>query len=74
MLGDFMNKNDLRYIKTEENESQYITMYNVLVSRQPQRIIINFGTNNAGAHAVPTQFAAVYKNALAQVQAACPNT
>ena len=60
--------------ETEEDESQYITMYNVLVSRQPQRIIINFGTNNAGAHAVPTQFAAVYKNALAQVQAACPNT
>ena len=60
--------------ETEENESQYITMYNVLVSRQPQRIIINFGTNNAGAHAVPTQFAAAYKNALAQIQAACPNT
>lgn len=60
--------------ETEENESQYITMYNVLLSRQPQRIIINFGTNNAGAHAVPTQFAAVYKNALAQIQAACPNT
>lgn len=60
--------------ETEEDESQYITMYNVLVSRQPKRIIINFGTNNAGAHAVPSQFAAVYKDTLRQIKTACPDT
>lgn len=60
--------------ETEEDESQYITMFNVLAGRQPKRIIINFGTNNAGAHAVPQQFAAVYRNTLEQIQSACPNT
>ncbi|MBR2027653.1 MAG: SGNH/GDSL hydrolase family protein [Oscillospiraceae bacterium] len=60
--------------ETEEDESQYITMYNVLVNRQPQRIIINFGTNNAGAHAVPEQFARTYADTLSLIKAACPNT
>ena len=60
--------------ETEEDESQYTTMYNVLVSRQPQRIIINFGTNNAGSHAVPSQFAKTYADSIALIKAACPNT
>ena len=60
--------------ETEEDESRYTTMYNVLIGRQPERIIINFGTNNAGAHAVPQQFAAVYRNTLEQIESACPDT
>lgn len=60
--------------ETEEDESRYITMFNVLAGKQPQRIIINFGTNNAGSHAVPAQFAKTYADTLNQIKTTCPNT
>ncbi|MBE6895097.1 MAG: hypothetical protein E7483_05820 [Ruminococcaceae bacterium] len=60
--------------ETEEDESQYITMVQALANKQPKRIIINFGTNNAGVHAVADSFKATYTDTLAQIQAVCPNT
>jgi len=60
--------------ETEEDESQYITMIQALANKQPKRIIINFGTNNAGSHAVADSFKATYADTLAQIQSVCPNT
>ena len=60
--------------ETEEDESQYITMLQSIAIRQPKRIIINFGTNNAGSHAIPEQFAAVYADTLKQIESSCPKT
>ena len=60
--------------ETEEDESQYITMLDVLAGKQPKRIIINFGTNNAGKGASADYFAYMYSNVLAQIKAVCPDT
>ena len=60
--------------ETEEDESQYINTIQALAIKQPKRIIINFGTNNAGAHASPAQFKSVYSQTLQQIKAVCPNT
>lgn len=60
--------------ETEEDESQYITMLQVLANTQPKRIIINFGTNNAGKGADEDYFAYLYSQALMQIKTVCPNT
>ena len=60
--------------ETEEDESQYITMLQVLANTQPKRIIINFGTNNAGKDASTDYFSYMYSQALMQIKTVCPNT
>ncbi len=60
--------------ETEEDESQYITMLQVLANIQPRRIIINFGTNNAGKGADTDYFVYMYSNVLTQIKSVCPNT
>lgn len=60
--------------ETEEDESQYITMLQVLANIQPKRIIINFGTNNAGKNADSDYFVYLYANVLSQIKLYCPNT
>lgn len=60
--------------ETEEDESQYITMLQVLANIQPKRIIINFGTNNAGKDADADYFVYMYANTIAQIKTFCPNT
>ena len=60
--------------ETEEDESSYITMLQVLANIQPKRIIFNFGTNNAGKDADADYFAYMYSNVLSQIKATCPNT
>jgi len=60
--------------ETEEDESQYITMLQVLANKQPDRIIINFGTNNAGKDASADYFVYMYSDVISQINAACPNT
>ena len=59
---------------TEEDESQYITMIQAIAARQPARIIINFGTNNAGKDANAEGFASSYLQVLSQIKAYCPHT
>lgn len=60
--------------ETEEDESSYITMLQVLANIQPKRIVINFGTNNAGKDADADYFAYIYSGVLSQIKSACPNT
>ena len=60
--------------ETEEDESQYITMLQVLAAKQPARIILNFGTNNAGKDADAENFAYMYEQVLSQIEAYCPYT
>lgn len=60
--------------ETEEDESQYITMLQVLANKQPKRIIINFGTNNAGKDASTSYFSRTYSGVLEQIETVCPNT
>ncbi|MBE6878478.1 MAG: hypothetical protein E7488_04855 [Ruminococcaceae bacterium] len=60
--------------ETEEDESQYITVLQVLANIQPKRIIINFGTNNAGKDADADYFVYMYSNVLSQIKSVCPNT
>lgn len=60
--------------ETEEDESSYITMLQVLANIQPKRIVINFGTNNAGKDADADYFAYIYSSVLSQIKSACPGT
>lgn len=60
--------------ETEEDESQYITMLQVLGNIQPKRIVLNFGTNNAGKGASSDYFMHLYYNMVAQIKSVCPNT
>lgn len=60
--------------ETEEDESQYITMLQQIAIKQPERIIFNFGTNNAGKHATAENFKAVYASTIEQIKAVSPNT
>ena len=59
---------------TPQDESQSITMLQSLIARKPNRIIINFGTNNAGKGASADNFKALYADAIRRIKAACPDT
>lgn len=60
--------------ETEEDESQYITMLQVLANIRPQRIILNFGTNNAGKDASVSYFVNTYSDMINCIKAVCPDT